>query len=253
MSTVETAVGRFVWHDHMSGDPAAASSFYSELLGWEIEVWKPGEMDYPMIKVGDAQHGGFGPAQGGAPAHWLGHVAVGDVDDAAARAEAAGGRVVAPAMDIPEVGRMVAVADPQGAILSLFTPADASWTPAEGVFVWDELMTSDVEGAKAFYGEVVGWESRDMDMGNGIVYVLFSIGGADRAGCAPLPPGAEGMPPAWLTYLGVEDVDATVEKAKSLGSTMVFMEPTDVMTVGRLAVIADATGAGAGLFKPETS
>jgi hypothetical protein len=178
---------------------------------------------------------------------------VGDVDDAAARAESAGGRILAPAMDIPDVGRMVVVADPQGAILSLFTPADASWTPAEGVFVWDELMTTDVEGAKAFYGEVVGWESRDMDMGNGIVYVLFSIGGADRAGCAPLPPGAEGMPPAWLTYLGVEDVDATVEKAKSLGSTMVFTEPTDVMTVGRLAVIADATGAAVGLFKPEAS
>ena len=59
MSTVETTVGRFVWHDHMSGDPAAASRFYSELLGWEIEIWKPGEMDYPMIKVGEHQHGGF--------------------------------------------------------------------------------------------------------------------------------------------------------------------------------------------------
>ncbi len=183
MSTVETAVGRFVWHDHMSGDPAAAHSFYSELLGWEIEVWKPGEMDYPMIKVGEAQHGGFGPAQGGAPAHWLGHVAVGDVDDAAARAESAGGRIVAPAMDIPDVGRMVVVADPQGAVLSLFTPADASWTPAEGVFVWDELMTTDVEGAKAFYGEVVGWESRDMDMGNGVI-----TRSSQRA--APTAPGA---------------------------------------------------------------
>jgi uncharacterized protein len=252
MSTVETAVGRFVWHDHMSGDPAAASGFYKDLLGWEIEVWKPGEMDYPMIKVGEAQHGGFGPAQGGAPAHWLGHVAVENVNDAAGRVEAAGGTIVAPAMDIPEVGRMVVVADPQGAILSLFTPADATWTPAEGVFVWDELMTTDVEDAKAFYGEVVGWESRDMDMDNGLVYTLFSSGGVDRAGCMPLPPGAEGTPPAWLTYLGTEDVDATVETAKSLGTTMVFMEPTDVMTVGRLAVLADATGAAVGLFRPES-
>ena len=125
MSTVETTVGRFVWHDHMSGDPAAASRFYSELLGWEIEVWKPGEMDYPMIKVGDQQHGGFGPAQGGAPPHWLGHVAVDDVDEAAGRAEAAGGTIVAPAFDIPEVGRMVVVADPQGAVLSLLTWASA--------------------------------------------------------------------------------------------------------------------------------
>jgi predicted enzyme related to lactoylglutathione lyase len=253
MSTVETAVGQFVWHDHMSGDPTAASGFYKDLLGWEIEVWKPGEMDYPMIKVGDAQHGGFGPAQGGAPAHWLGHVAVRDVDEAATKAEAAGGTIVAPAMDIPEVGRMIVVADPQGAILSLFTSADASWTPAEGVFVWDELMTTDVEGAKAFYGEVVGWESREMDMGGGFVYTLFTATCDDRAGCLRLPPEAEGAPPAWLTYLGVDDVDATVEKAKGLGTTAVFMEPTDVMTVGRLAVIADATGAAVGLFKPAES
>jgi hypothetical protein len=253
MSTVETTVGRFVWHDHMSGDAAAASGFYKDLLGWEIEVWKPGEMDYPMIKAGDAQHGGFGPAQGGAPAHWLGHVAVEEVDDAAAKTEAAGGTIVAPAMDIPEVGRMVVVADPQGAVLSLFTPADSNWKPAGGVFVWDELMTTDVEGAKAFYGEVVGWESREMDMGNGFVYTLFSSGGEDRAGCLPLPPQAEGTPPVWLTYLGVEDVDATVEKAKSLGTATVYMEPTDVMTVGRLAVIADATGAAIGLFKPADS
>ena len=63
MSTVETGVGRVVWHDHVSSDPAAASGFYADLLGWEIEVWKPGEMDYPMIKVGEASHGGFGPAR----------------------------------------------------------------------------------------------------------------------------------------------------------------------------------------------
>ena len=249
MSTVETAVGRFVWHDHVSGDPAAASGFYGDLLGWEIEVWKPGEMDYPMIKARQ-QHGGFGPAQGGAPPHWLGHVGVDDTDEAAARAEAAGGTIVAPAFDIPEVGRMAVVADPQGAILSLFNSASAEWTPAEGVFVWDELMTTDVEGARRFYGEVVGWESRDMDMGSGFVYTLFSAGGVDRAGAMPLPPNAEGMPPAWLTYLGVEDVDATVEKAKSLGTGAVFMEPTDIPTVGRLAVIADASGAAVGLFRP---
>jgi uncharacterized protein len=248
MSTVETAVGRFVWHDQMSDDPAAASRFYGDLLGWEIEIWKPGEMDYPMIKVGGQTHGGFGPAQGGAPSHWLGHVLVDDTDAAAARAEGAGGKIVAPAMDIPEVGRMVVMADPQGAIVSLYT-SSGEWTPSEGVFVWDELVTTDVEGAKGFYGEVVGWESRDADMGNDFTYTLFSSGGTDCAGCIPQPPGSEGGPPAWLTYLGTDDVDATIEKARSLGVTTVFTEPTDVPTVGRLAVFADPTGAVVGLYK----
>ena len=249
MSTVETALGAFAWHDHMSGDPAAASRFYADLLDWEIEVWKPGEMDYPMIKVGDKTHGGFGPAQGGAPAHWVGHVLVDDADAAAGRVEEAGGSIVAPPMDIPEVGRMVFVTDPQGAVLSLYAPA-GELTPSQGVFVWDELVTTDVEGAKRFYGEVVGWESRDMDMGNNFIYTIFSSGGTDRGGCMRQPSGAEGAPPAWLTYLGTDDVDGSFERARSLGVTTVFMEPTDVPTVGRLAVFADPSGAVVGLFDP---
>ena len=249
MSTVETALGAFVWHDHMSDDPGAASRFYADLLGWEIEVWKPGEMDYPMIKVDDQTHGGFGPAQGGAPAHWLGHVLVDDADAGAGRAEAAGGTIVAPAMDIPEVGRMVVVADPPGAIVSLYAPA-GELTPSERVFVWDELVTTDVEAAKRFYGEVVGWESRDMDMGNNFTYTVFSSGGSDRGGCMPQPEGSQGAPPAWLTYLGTDDVDGAFEKARGLGVTTVFMEPLDVPTVGRLAVFVDPTGALVGLFKP---
>lgn len=251
MSTVETLVGRFVWHDHMSGDPDRARSFYADLLGWDFEIWKAGEWDYPMIKVGEATHGGFGPAQGGAPPHWLAHVYVEDVDAAAGRAEAAGGSIVAPAMDIPDVGRMVVIADPQGAVVSLYT-SSGEMTPSEGVFVWDELMTTDVEAAKRFYGEVVGWESRDMDMGPSGTYTLFSSAGADRAGAMPRPESAGEVPPNWLTYLGTADVDATAAKAKELGAN-VMMEPFDVSTVGRLAIIADPTGAVIGLFQPAES
>ena len=110
-------------------------------------------------------------------------------------------------------------------------------------------MTTDVEDAKRFYGEVVGWEAHEMDMGPSGSYTLFNSGGADRAGCMTMPPSAEGTPPAWLTYLGTDDVDATAEKAESLGAT-IMMAAFDVPTVGRLAVIADPTGAIVGLYKP---
>ena len=124
MSTdVKTAIGRFVWHDHISGDTEKAVSFYTELFGWETQVWKPGEMDYPMINAGGQMHGGFGPAQGGAPPHWIGHVLVEDVDETGTHAESAGGKILAGPMDIPEVGRMVVIADPQGAVLSAFSSA----------------------------------------------------------------------------------------------------------------------------------
>jgi uncharacterized protein len=89
-----------------------------------------------------------------------------------------------------------------------------------------------------------------MDMGPNGAYTIFSSGGADRAGCMARPPEAENVPPNWMTYLGTGDVDATAEKAKSLGAN-IMMEPFDVPTVGRLAIFADPTGAVIGLFSPE--
>jgi predicted enzyme related to lactoylglutathione lyase len=248
MSTVRTEIGRFVWHDQVSADPEAARAFYGELLGWETEIYPAEGFDYPMIKVGESTHGGFGPAQEGVPAHWLCHVVVDDADAAAERVEAGGGSIVAPAMDIPDIGRMVVVADPQGAMVSLYASFGDS-PPAEGVFVWDELMTTDVEAAKRFYGDVVGWETRDQDMGEGTIYTLFSSGGVDRAGCMARAPGADEVPPSWSTYIGVDEVDTAAEKARSLGAT-ILVEPFDIPTVGRMAFIADPPGAAVGLFKP---
>ena len=249
MSTVETAVGRFVWHDHMSGDPDKARGFYSQLLGWETEVWKPGEIDYPMITVNGQMHGGFGPAQGGAPSHWLGHVAVESADETAKRAQAAGGSLLGEPMDIPEVGRMAVIQDPQGAVFSAFTPIGEA-PPSQGVFLWDEVLTTDPEAAKEFYTKVVGWTAEDMDMGD-IVYTVFSSGEAQRAGCTRLPADAA-TPPYWQTHLASTDVDRDCSKAEELGATR-FMGPTDIPTVGRVAVLADPTGAPFGLYKPSES
>jgi uncharacterized protein len=246
---VRTAVGRFVWHENVSTDVESAKRFYTELLGWEIEVWKPGEMDYAMIKVGDQMHGGFMAAQGGAPSQWLGHVLVDDVDAAAERAKAAGGNVVHGPMDIPEVGRFAVLADPQGAVLSTFAP-EGEAPISEGVFVWDELTTSDTDAAIAFYGEVLGWTGRGMDMGEMGTYTIFERGGEDGdvAGCMKTPPGME-APPHWLVYIGVDDVDATAARAKELGAT-VFHEATDIPDVGRFAIVQDPAGAVFGLFRP---
>jgi predicted enzyme related to lactoylglutathione lyase len=244
---VQTAVGKFVWHENNSNDIEKAKNFYTELFGWETEVWKPGEMDYPMIKAGDKTHGGFGTAEGGAPSHWLGHVLVENVDDTTARAMQAGGNVVAGPFDIPEIGRMAVIADPQGAILSAYaSPAEGPLS--EGVFVWDELVTTDVEAAKRFYSEVFGWTSRDMDMGE-MTYTIFqNSDDVDVAGALPRPAGMQ-APPHWLPYIYTDDVDKTAAQAKELGAN-VFMEAFDVPNVGRIAVLQDPVGAVFGLFKP---
>lgn len=253
MSTeTQTLIGKFVWHDHTSGDVEQAKSFYTELLGWEIEMFDGGGMNYPMIKANGAMHGGFGESQGGAPPYWLGHVAVEDADETAEKVKAGGGTIYYGPSDIPEVGRFFIFADPQGAVVSAFASSGPP-PAAEGAFVWHELATSDIDAAKKFYGDVFGWTSRDMDMdmGEGMSYTIFERpGGGDAGGGMPLTADMKehGVPPNWLPYLGTDDVDATTAKAKELGAT-VHMEPTDIEGVGRFSVLQDPTGAAFALFK----
>jgi len=243
---MQTAVGRFVWHDLSSTDVGAAKRFYTDLLGWDVETWKPGEMDYDMISANGQMHGGFGAAQGGAPSGWIGHVVVDDLDAARKRVESAGGAVVGDPMDIPEVGQILIIRDPQGAMISAYKPA--SDAPAsEGVFVWDELYTSDVEAAKRFYGEVFGWTANDMPMGDG-TYTMFQLGETGVAGALKIGADHQHVPPHWYPYLATADVDAKTAKAKELGA-QVFVEPMDIPDMGRFSVLGDPTGATFGLFQ----
>ncbi|MEX0816272.1 MAG: VOC family protein [Gaiellales bacterium] len=249
MSTVKTAIGTFVWHDHRSADPETARSFYSKLLDWETEIFEAGEIVYPMIKVNGTTHGGFGPSQDGGPSSWLGHIGVEDVDEAVQRAESAGGSILGEPMDIPEVGRMAVIRDPQGAVLSVYASASEDWTPSEGVFVWDELHTTDVEGGKQFYAELIGWTARDREMSEELTYTIFESDGVQRAGGVKL---MRGDVPNWMPYVYADDVDATCAKAEELGAQK-LMGPDDVQDIGRIAVLIDPTGAAFGLFKPSQS
>jgi len=82
VSTVASTVGKFVWHEQVSSDPKQAQEFYTQLFGWDIEVFKPGEADYTMISSAGQSHGGFGKAMEGAPPpHWLSHVRVQNLDE----------------------------------------------------------------------------------------------------------------------------------------------------------------------------
>lgn len=251
MSMVETLVGKFIWHENYSNDVDAAKKFYADLFGWEYETWEPGEADYSMVKVGEQMHAGFLGVQGGAPPHWLGIVQVENCDETAKQVESAGGQIYAGPLDIPEVGRFVVIGDPQGAAVGAIAPRDDApdTPPAEGVFVWDELQTSDVEGAKSFYGEVFGWTSADMDMGENSTYTMFKRAGDVDVGGAYQMSGDSPAPPHWLAYIGCDDVDATASRTTELGG-MALLQPVDVPGVGRLAVLQDPQGAVFGIFKP---
>lgn len=250
MSTVETKIGHFVWHENLSSDAEAAKTFYSKLLGWEYETFKPGEMDYAMIASGGAMHGGFWPEPPqGAGAGWQGHVLVEDVDGAAERATKLGATILHGPMDMPEVGRFALIQDPYGAVISAYAPVESDAPIGEGVFVWDELSSPDVEGSKRFYTEVFGWTASDMDMGGGVTYTMFNQGETQVAGLMKQVDEMSGRPAEWHPYIGVADVDAKAAKAVELGATQ-LVPGMDIPQVGRFSMQLDPNGAMFGLFRP---
>ncbi len=247
MTTATSTIGKFVWHEQVSDEPARAREFYSQLFGWEAEVFKPGELDYTMISSGGQAHGGYGKAlEGAPPPHWLSHVRVESLDDTIEKAKAAGGSLAAGPFEMGEVGRIGIIQDPQGAYLSAYEPAADGPMP-EGVFVWDELATTDADGAQRFYEAVFGWTTTDMGPEYG-GYRIFEVAGPETgiAGFMTVPD----VPPHWQPYVYVGDVDATVAKATELGGST-LMEPMDVPEVGRIAVLRDPQGATFGIIKPQ--
>jgi predicted enzyme related to lactoylglutathione lyase len=246
MSTVETTTGKFVWHEQVSPDPERAQDFYTQLFGWGTEVYKPGEVDYTMISSRGHNHGAFSKAlEGAPPPHWLGHVRVENLDETIEKAQNAGGKLAAGPFEMGEVGRLAIIGDPQGAYVSLYEPAGEGPMP-DGVFVWDELATSDPDGAQRFYEDVFGWTTADMGPEYG-GYRIFNRGETGIAGFMTLPD--DSIPPHWKPYMYVDDPDATTAKAKELGAAAP-MEPMDVPNVGRLAVLCDPQGAAFGIIRP---
>jgi len=122
-------------------------------------------------------------------------------------------------------------------------------TDSHGRFVWYELTTTDVEAAKAFYAEVVGWGTRDASM-PGAAYTLFTAGGASVSGLMSLPEDARklGFRPGWLGYIGVNDVDAAAERIKQLGGA-VHVPPKDIPNISRFSIAVDPQMATIALFK----
>jgi uncharacterized protein len=121
---------------------------------------------------------------------------------------------------------------------------------AHGHFYWNELLTADVERAKQFYADTIGWTFKPVPMPDGATYWLAKIGDEDVAGLFPTNrPEFAGMPDGWMPYLAVDDVDARVAKAVAAGATL--MRPIfDVPDIGRIAILTEPGGAGIGWITP---
>jgi predicted enzyme related to lactoylglutathione lyase len=244
MSSAEI-LGRFVWHELMTPDTAAAAEFYSKVLPWRTAPSSvPG---YTIWMAGQTQVGGLmaQPSDAGeAPPRWLVYVGTPDVDATCARAEGLGARLCKPAMDIPNVGRFAVLADPQGATFAVFTPGAGSPpqapTPAQGGFSWHELATTDLDAALRFYVELFEWHKGPVhEMGPGMTYQIIEHGGKQIGGMHAMRGPASA--PGWLSYVQVPDCGRAVAAAKAAGGR-VLHGPVEVPGGSWVANVLDPHG-----------
>jgi uncharacterized protein len=248
--------GDFIWYELMTTDPEGAKAFYDAVVGWDVGEAAAEYNGYRMINRSDGKFaGGLLPiteemAQHGARPGWLGYLNVADVDEKVAAIEAAGGKTWMGATDIPNVGRIALVTDPQAAPFYVMKPippandpharSDVFSADAEQRIGWNELQTTDVDAARAFYGDQFGWVTDDfMDMGEMGEYRFIDHGGR-RIGA--LFKSSDDKPAHFRFYIRVPSISAAKEIAEQKGGT-IHMGPHQVPTGDYIVIGADPQGA----------
>jgi len=248
--------GGFIWYELMTTDAAGAKDFYDAVVGWNIAAESEFPNGYRMIGRSDGKFaGGVLPLndemqQHGAKPTWLGYIYVEDVDAAVASIEQVGGQALMPAFDIPEVGRVAMISDPQGAAFYIMKPIPPAndpkaesdvFSPTEQQRVgWNELSTSDPSAARRFYTSHFGWDDTEfMPMGEMGEYRFLAHDGT-RIGalCGTMPGGQT----KWRYYFRVPSIKAAIQSAEQNGGT-INMGPHQVPTGDWIVIGTDPQGA----------
>lgn len=241
--------GSFCWADLATNDTESAKTFYTGLFGWEsVDMPTDAGIPYSMLMKDGKQVCALypmGPDQGGAPPHWMSYVAVEDADAAAIAVSDHGGSVLMPAMDIMDVGRMLMLQDPAGAVLGLWQPkrhfGAALWNET-GAICWNELLTRDPDRAERFFGELFGWTTKTNQSVMEGKYRILVNAGEEVGGMLRIEPDWGEMPPNWTVYFGVDDCDGTIAEAEKRGGRLLF-PAMEIENVGRFAYLQDPQGA----------
>lgn len=237
--------GTVCWADLMTSDAEQARNFYKALFDWTFAIGGPESGYYAMANLGDDHVAGLGPLPPGAtfPSAWSVYFAAADLDATAQRIRTNGGIVVMGPMDVMEEGRMAMCVDPTGAAFGVWQPkrhTGAQIVDEPGTMTWREVMTPDPAKAQAFYAKVFGLDAKKLE-GDMDYWTLQQgehfVGGVCKSERA-----------YWRTYFAVADTDAAAARIKELGGT-VSTEPFD-SPYGRVAFVADPTGAAFAIIKP---
>jgi predicted enzyme related to lactoylglutathione lyase len=247
--------GKVIWMDLATSDLAGAKHFYGGLLGWTFQE-VPGARPPLRIAFTDGEPvAGLvqpEPPRSGRPQPaWLPFIATPDLASLKQQAVARGARVLSPPRSYPARGEQAVFADPQGAVFGALQsssgdPPDVLEDPDE--WIWSSLLTTSPRSAAAFYAALFGYEVHDLPANESSVHLLLASEGYARASVNELPPDAPKGYPYWLPFVRVLDTKAAVEKAKTLGGS-VLSEPHPDRHGEMVAVIADPQGAPFGLME----
>ena len=249
-----TVLGRPLWYELMTTDMKGAEAFYQTVVGWKTSPFAATGQPYTMFsRSGDVSIGGVmtKPAEVKAPPFWAMYIGVPKLEEAAAQIKRLGGTAHTAEIEIPTVGRMQMMMDPQGAAFYIFEPARAE-PRAEGAAElgdasWHELMTTDVPAAMTFYRQLFGWQPSDaMDMGAMGTYQMFNRPHGMIGGMMNKPPAMANVPSNWQIYFRVPDVHAAAERVKANGGK-ILNGPMEVPGGDCVVNAMDPQGAAFGL------
>jgi predicted enzyme related to lactoylglutathione lyase len=247
--------GKLVWLDLVTADLVGARRFYGGLFGWTFAELGEGTGAYTMAYKAGLPVSGMVERKElrnkERQARWIGFMSVGDVKAAAAAVAGKGGRVLIPPREVPDRGEMAVVADPDDAPFGLIN--SASGDPADelgpaGDWIWALYQGPDAGSAAAFYQDLGGYEVVEADPVGQAPHFLLVAGGYARGSVVEIPAERSGQRPDWLYFARVRNVSESLAQAVALGGKVV-MEPRPGVLNGRLAVIADPSGAPLGLME----
>jgi predicted enzyme related to lactoylglutathione lyase len=238
----------------MTTDMKAAEAFYRTVVGWQTSPFDGAGQPYTMFKrTADASVAGVmtRPPEVKAPPFWAMYIGVPKVEEAAVQIKRLGGTAHTEVIEIPNVGRMQLMMDPQGAAFYIFQPARdeqrPEGAPEIGEGSWHELMTTDAPAAMKFYQQLFGWQpSEAMDMGAMGKYQMFNRPHGMIGGMMNKPPEMANVPPNWQIYFRVADVHAAAERIKANGGK-ILNGPMEVPGGDWVVNAMDPQGAAFGL------
>jgi predicted enzyme related to lactoylglutathione lyase len=233
--------GTFCWVDLGTPEVARAKAFYGGLFGWELEDLPADGGSETICRLGGRDVAGIHRRDAAEGVGWTSAIAVDGLERTTARAGELGATVVAGPAQVGHAGRRAVLADPTGAVVSLWqagSHAGAALVNEVGTWTWNELVTADLDGAAAFYAALLGWQAERLP--GPLQRCSFSLGDL-LVGGAHAPTPQEGDQARWTVSFRVADADQSVARARELGGT-VLLPPMDI-PIGRFAILADPAGA----------